>query len=1038
MDAERWQRTKAVFEAALTRDREQWSAFLAEACAGDDLLRDEVERLLAGHERAGSFLKRDFRSRNLSILAPEEAHPAFAPDDILSGRFKVIRFIGKGGMGEVYEARDLELGVRLGLKTIRAEISANPETIKRFKQEIQLARKVTHPNVCRIFDLEHHRIPQGGGESTEVHFLTMELLEGETLGERLRRRGRLNAAEALPIVRQMAEGLAAAHDAGVIHRDFKPGNAILVASSDGTQKERAVITDFGLACSTAPSGSGTTESDDQPQSSLTGKEMLIGTPAYMAPEQLDNGEITSATDIYALGLVMYEMVTGNRPFAARGPHARAASRFVAPPPSPRILVPELDERWETVVLRCLELDPAVRFQNARELISALDPNAGRGTTLRRRLAAAALLAGLVLVPVGVFRGAAIVAWLERQLGPPPVAHERRRVLVADFDNRTGDPVFDQTLRELVTTSLEQSKSLSVVPSEGVQESLQRMRRPADVRIDQPLGLEICIRESLDALVLGSIARIGTTYVVNLTALGPDGSALFSAEERAEDQRRVLPALDRALARLRAKLGESPESISKGEPLERVTSASLDALRLFSQGKHSLLETHIAEAQALMERAVELDPNFAMAYEYLGTIEFFRRHSLDGQKHLHRAVELSDRLTERERLKILGDYNLFAVRDLDKAVSEYRVLLSLYPDDYGGHANLAMAYQQEGHFDLAAQEYENTLKLADTPAGRSNMAYVYFYEGQTQKAIEEAQGALNSFPQASSDLLYALAMFSLDEGQFDQARAYLGKLASAPAGSAVAHRALADLEMSQGHYRAAARQLQTALTIDEQADEKASQARTHLQMARLDLETGDRKAAAREAVQGARLTEDPEVLAQAASVMAEAGDLKAAGEFLKPVEQAGWKPWIAGVRAELLRGEGKPGMAAALVASDLGYPVRTPLLETRARVYEADHRPAEAIEAYKELIARGAERATDDEDEPAFHCVVTAYYRLGVIYAELGDSSNAKASLERYLEFASQPDADAPFVEDSRDRLRLLMEPGSSAREFRGRTPTPAT
>jgi len=347
---------KKLFLAALAQERERRSSFLAKACAGQDSLRREVEALVAGYERAGSVLEQTTQA--VDVPTSGATRPTFFPHDVISDRFKVIRFIGKGGMGEVYEAQDLELRVRVALKAIRPEISSDPVTISRFRHEIQLARKVTHPNVCRIFDLEHHRLSSG----VEITFLTMELLEGETLAAHLRRRVRLATEEALPLVEQMVEALAAAHEARVIHRDFKPSNVILVPSDT---KIRAVVTDFGLARAIEPIASETISG------LLTTPEQLVGTPPYMAPEQLEGDDATPATDLYALGLVMYEMVTGKLPFSSRTGLGQILWRLKGLPPSPKLYSPDLDPRWEFAIMRCLETSPASRFQEGKELMRAI-------------------------------------------------------------------------------------------------------------------------------------------------------------------------------------------------------------------------------------------------------------------------------------------------------------------------------------------------------------------------------------------------------------------------------------------------------------------------------------------------------------------------------------------------------------------------------------------------------------------------------------------------------------------------------------------
>src|SRR5579884_1745265 len=299
-----WETVKLLFEAALERPQDQRAEFLEENCPNGDLRR-EIEVLLSDYEKAGSFLD---LSQTTTSSSPGMS---LAPGEVLAGRFRVVRFIAAGGMGQVYEAEDRELHEHVAIKTIIPDFLAQPGAVARFKREVHLARKVTHPNACRIFDLFRHKTPKGD----EVIFVSMELLQGKTLGEHIKEEGHLKVAEALPLVEQMASALDAAHAAGVVHRDLKPGNIILVPSGTGL---RAVVTDFGLAHDSVGQIDGP---------SFVSTHGMLGTPAYMSPEQLQGKTATGASDIYALGLVMYEMVTGARPFSGDSPLASAMKRL---------------------------------------------------------------------------------------------------------------------------------------------------------------------------------------------------------------------------------------------------------------------------------------------------------------------------------------------------------------------------------------------------------------------------------------------------------------------------------------------------------------------------------------------------------------------------------------------------------------------------------------------------------------------------------------------------------------------------------------
>ncbi len=378
MTKERWELIKEIFESAVKVPPSERDAFLERTCAGDSSLCAEVRSLLSGLEHAESFMDRPAAAALAASGDNALTIRTFQPNDLVSGRFKIVRFIGEGGMGEVYEAEDLEIGTRIALKTLRSEIAFQAQIIARFKQEIQLTRLVTHSNVCRTFDVFHHQVP--GTASTpakDVTYFTMELLEGETLSLRLRR-GRLSLEESRFLVRQMANALDAAHSVGVIHRDFKPANVILCrppGSSQEATRVRAVVTDFGLAQSLLSPGN--------VSNALTRSGDVVGTLAYMAPEQLEGNPITQAVDIYAFGLVIYEMVCGVRPFSTNTGFGNVVRRLKEPPPSPRTIVPDLPERWESVILRCLEIQPDRRFATAGEVADSLENVTGGSQTVGR-------------------------------------------------------------------------------------------------------------------------------------------------------------------------------------------------------------------------------------------------------------------------------------------------------------------------------------------------------------------------------------------------------------------------------------------------------------------------------------------------------------------------------------------------------------------------------------------------------------------------------------------------------------------------------
>jgi eukaryotic-like serine/threonine-protein kinase len=751
MDPERWERTKKLFEQALEQDPGYRSAFLARAAAGDESIRAEVERLLAGHDRAGSFLQPEISIPNV-VRVVEEPPETFSPGEVLCGRFKVIRFICKGGMGEVYEARDLELGDRLALKTLRPEILANPDTIKRFKHEIQLGRKVTHPNVCRIFDLGYHRTPSRGEgvPENDVAFLTMELLEGETLGERLRRQSAMTTAEALPLVRQMAGALAAAHDAGVIHRDFKPANVMLVPSPDAEGPSiRAVVTDFGLARGTAPSGSRTTPSGTSTTSFLTGEGTLVGTLAYMAPEQLDGGEVTPATDIYALGLVMYEMVTGQKPFHTRGPLGGAARRIREPAPSPCTFVAGLDRRWETAILRCLEIDPAARFRSAREVLQELDretasPPKPHLAVLRRMWREKARpvyvlgsLAALAMVLIGL-------NFIRLRRGPhvqrPPTAIKSLAVLPLENLSREADQnYFADGITDELITDLGKIGALRVISRTSVMQ-YQGVHKPVS---------EVARALRVDAVVEGTVFRSGNRVRITARLIDARTGAEIWGESYERDLRDVLALQSEVATTIAAAIQVSVTS----QEQERLTAArpvNTEAFEAYLRGRYEWnkdTERGWHDARDYFEQAVKIDPKYAPAYSgladyYWATDELPPSVAMpEAKRYALEALKLDPNLAEA--YTSLGVVQFYADWDWPRADQSFQRALELDPGDASAHRMYSAYLSCMGRSDEALEEARTAERLDPVSIDvQVTIGWGLYYARRYEQAVEQCRDVVD--------------------------------------------------------------------------------------------------------------------------------------------------------------------------------------------------------------------------------------------------------------------------------------------------------
>ncbi|HSK79090.1 MAG TPA: tetratricopeptide repeat-containing serine/threonine-protein kinase [Thermoanaerobaculia bacterium] len=647
--------------------------------------------------------------------------PAFSPGDLIADRYRVIRFIARGGMGEVYEVEDLELRERVALKTVRPEVARDATTVERFKREIQLARKVTHPNVCRIFDVSHHREGGPGSLAEGIIFLTMELLPGETLAQRLHRSGPLGTEEALPIVRQIAEALHAAHQAGVIHRDLKPGNVMLVESRGAV---RAVVTDFGLARLEAAEGAG-------PALTLTAAAAVVGTPAYLAPEQVEGAEITPAVDIYALGIVLYEMLTGTVPFLGDTVLSTAVKRLQEAPVSPRVHAPGLDPRWERAVLRCLERVPVARFTTAPDLLRVLAgppepaprPAAPETVVLpakspgRKRPLQTAGLAALILLSFAVafYR---YYQWKEEQTAPArqlrvPVASvtPRRSIAVLGFKDRSGGAGgtawLSPALAEMLSTELGAGGGLRVVAGETV------ARAKVEAGLGEAGGLA---RDTLSRLrsLLGSDAVVLGSYVV---VGGPEdrqirldlrlqdtatGSTSTIAETGREDE--LFDLVSRLGKRLRRELGT--EEISEAEPgsARAALPSTPEAARLYAEGVSRLRLFDPVGARDLLARAAAAEPGNALIHSGLAAAWAALGYDGRAREEAKAAFDLAGNLPREERLLIEGRYRE-ATQDWGRAVETYWKLWSLFPDSLDHGLRLAAA-------QTAAGQAEDALASAD--------------------------------------------------------------------------------------------------------------------------------------------------------------------------------------------------------------------------------------------------------------------------------------------------------------------------------------
>ena len=657
------ERAKELFLHALSLPAGERSAFVADACGTDAQLRREVESLLEFHDTTGSLPP--------AVAQGPTSTTRFAAGQAFAGRYRMIALLGRGGMGEVWRADDLVLATAVALKFIRSESGGDRAGIL---NEVRLARKITHPAVCRVFDV---------GEVEGEVFFSMELVRGEDLASLIRRVGRLPSERVIDIARQLCGGLAAAHAEGVLHRDLKPANVLI--DDEGQVR----ITDFGIA---AP----------LPEAV---PPVLIGTPDYMAPEQLLTGApLTERTDIYALGLLLYELVVGQHAFGKSGTRMN--------PPRPSSMVPNVNPALEQLILQALSADPQDRPASADAVVARLAPLVAEPYARTRSAEAARVRWWLAAAGAALLVAAVIVVAVRIRPRPGAVLTEQDTIVLADFANTTGDPVFDGALKVALAVAVEQSPFLKVFPEERVRDTLRLMNRAPDSPVTRPVAREIAQREQLKALLAGSIAPLGGNYVVAVEAINAlTGDAIAREQVEAAGKEQVLTVLGGLASRLRQKLGESLASVQKYDvPLPRATTSSLEALHAYALALDEGRINPTLEAIPHLKRAIELDPDFAMALALLSGVYANTNQTALAPALSQRAFQLQDRVSERERFFISWRYYRDAALMADKALELAQSWTVTYPREPFAFNSLGVAYIYAGQYDRAIEPFQQAMVL----------------------------------------------------------------------------------------------------------------------------------------------------------------------------------------------------------------------------------------------------------------------------------------------------------------------------------------
>jgi len=792
--SEKWEQVKELFETALEQDSNARELFLSKLAREDPLVAKQVAELISSFEQAGDFLNQPctLDSEFFEDLALERQR--FSPGDILCNRFRVVRLLGKGGMGEVYEAWDEELESAVALKILRLEVSAHDIFTARFRREIQLARKVTHPNICRIFDSFKHQL----GNGAYITVLSMELLQGQTLAQYLQDKSRLTAQQAFPLVIQIAAGINAIHLAGIIHRDLKPSNVILVPDKTGYLLK---ITDFGIAGHLSP---------EESHISLTSPGGILGTPDYMAPEQLEHGKASVQSDIYSLGLILYEMVTGVKPFAG----GNAWKRIHQNPWPPKKLATDLPSKWDRTIRCCLEKNPTYRFLNVLEINNYLSTDSLHRKIPRKpffRQLGNIFLSHLKIIVAFLGIMVALFTGLLRYLNQKAEYPSGSTMLL--FDIKTSDPALSG-ITVALKSQLAQSAHLEIEEEENLVLILKQMHWKSGDPISPRMAREAALRSAAPFVILGSLDKSDNGYVLSInlqrvkyTPLFP--SASWHHDFHANTQKQVLEAVHDAAKWIRSESGESAKELAdQDKPVEDTTTSSWQALRLFTQANDKYEASKPEDAVLLLEEALQIDPDFALARARLADILIGLKQYTKGYKQWQQAIALTHQhaITDREYLRITGQYyedtgdyvaaeetfhkyvihyphdyfawfywasSLDAMDRIEDSVMAFAQATTLRPSAFAPHAHLAMLY-------LSLKQYDNALDEIKIIADTGNPEWAQWYSANASflqsnfgQAIAEADALLNSRSLYWQSQAFSLkARFLAELGRFQESLAAL--------------------------------------------------------------------------------------------------------------------------------------------------------------------------------------------------------------------------------------------------------------------------
>ena len=920
-------------------------------------------------------------------------------------RYRIVKLLGMGGMGAVYQAFDADLDVLVALKVIRTEGGGDPDETRaierRFKQELLLARQVTHKNVVRIHDL---------GEIDGIKYITMSYIEGEDLSSLLKREGKLEVPRALSIMRQVVSGLVAAHEAGVVHRDLKPANIMI-------EGDNAIIMDFGIARSSSAQAdlrgsmtpaAGTSRTGHHAyQSTVAGT--IVGTIAYMAPEQARGDPVDQRADVYALGLIASDMLVGPR----KRPQQTLEDlrRDSDDPPAPlRLIEPELPGALETVVLRCLQRHPARRYQTSAELLAALDRLDAKGHLLpaiRRltpRMVAATAALGVALL--------AATYYVTRIFTTPPVQPDPVSVVIADLDNRTGDPTLDRTLEPMLRRALEGAGFISAFDRNGI---VRTLGVDAPERLDETAAREIAVREGVGVVLSGSLARDGDGYTITVKATRTvTGEVVTDAETDADSREEIVPAATQLMTNVRTALGDEASESAQMFAMASLSATSLDVVQHYAAAQEASSNNRFDEARVSLLKAVEADPKFGVGYQLLAVQSRNLGQLAEADKYINQALQYLNGMTERERYSTRGMYYRLT-GDYQQCVKEYGEMVARYAADVTGRNQRALCLTQLRDLKGAVDEMRQVVDLLPNRATfRDNLALYANYAGDFQTAEEQAL----TIQGADAYATLAVAFAQVGQGRLPEARQTYEKLAGIDAlGASFAASGLGDLAAVEGRFADAVRILTNGATRDLASKNTDRAAAKFAAAAYAELSRGRAPAAIAAVEKALANSKAVKIRFLAGRLYVEAGNIDAA------------RPLMASLAAEL---QAEPQAYAKLIEGNIALKSGDPrqaikllsegnmLLDTWIGHYDLGRAYLDAnayIQADSEfdrcLGRRGEALALFLDEEPTYAYLPSVYYYQGRVRDGM-KMAGAAESYKTYLGFRGESKED-PLLAQLRQR-----------------------